>query len=665
MTNLLEERTRKFLLWRPAANTGTVPKLVIGKFLSGNPSTIVQEQSLKLRQSAAFADVWELPIADAKLSDGVYHYWFEVANTKPGSAKTIRVPDPYGTALDYRVRSDQEGYPASVVKIENGRVIACDPDGRVATVAAPNLAKLASNNKLVIYELPTSWSRGGVEPGSTEYRDVGAFQDVLALLDKTEMGGNFADLAQVSQGQHIADLGVNALELLPVTDALVDREWGYAPAHYFAPDADLGTPNGFATPEPNVGYAAVVNKCHELGIRVFADMVMAFGYDPYRHINFSEFHIDPASERSNPDAYQSSRNGELRDPFGGASWRYQSSVTGFDPVSGTQGTYCPAQQFMYGQLARWMTDYRIDGIRIDSVNNIASWNFIQGFRNAAHALWAKQWPDASVADLNAKFTVVGEELVVPNALIYQQRLDGLWNEHFQSRVRAAILGQGYGDDFEWTVRKMIDCRYLGFNDGAQAINYLTSHDTEGFRKERLYNFLDNNGIGQKEERIKLAFACLLTAVGVPMILAGEEFADQHDRKTIHPDKQRDAVNFERMNHEWRRRIYKYVARLVDLRKTAAALSVNDTSFIHSDFTNGRRVLAWVRGRPGIEDPVVVVANFSDAWWTGEYLVRNWPATPRGKRWREFTQGVDVATPSNGACNVPQSPWQARVFGVVG
>jgi len=49
-----------------------------------------------------------------------------------------------------------------------------------------------------------------------------------------------------------------------------------------------------------------------------------------------------------------------------------------------------------------------------------------------------------------------------------------------------------------------------------------------------------------EERIKLAFACLLTAVGIPQILAGDEFADQHDLSVGNPAKQRDAVNYDRV-----------------------------------------------------------------------------------------------------------------------
>lgn len=212
---------------------------------------------------------------------------------------------------------------------------------------------------------------------------------------------------------------------------------------------------------------------------------------------------------------------------------------------------------------------------------------------------------------------------------------------------------------------MIDCRRLGFADGAQAVNYVTSHDVEGFRNERLYEFLNNNGVIRTEERIKLAFACLLTAVGIPLILAGEEFADEHDLSVSHPHKQIDPVNFDRLDADpWRQRIFAHVARLVYLRRQAPALGVNDTEFLHADFTDGRRVLAWRRGGPG-QDPVVVVANFSD-WATpdptnpaSEYVVPNWPPTPPGRSWREVTQDREVA--AEWIAREPLFAWEAKVY----
>ena len=86
-----------------------------------------------------------------------------------------------------------------------------------------------------------------------------------------------------------------------------------------------------------------------------------------------------------------------------------------------------------------------------------------------------------------------------------------------------------------------------------------------------YNFLVNNGIWDTEKRIKLAFCCLLTAVGILQILAGDEFADQHDRLDANGNvtesggKEVDPVNYCRLDEDWRHRIFEYVAVLVKLR----------------------------------------------------------------------------------------------------
>ena len=150
-----------------------------------------------------------------------------------------------------------------------------------------------------------------------------------------------------------------------------------------------------------------------------------------------------------------------------------------------------------------------------------------------------------------------------------------------------------------------------------------------------------------------------------MIFAGDEFADAHDLSVAHPPKQRDAVNYERLEEPFRRRVFDYVARLVKFRTSEEALSVNDTDFIHADFAEGKRVVVWRRGRPGSASQVVVVANFSDFQTanadspSAEYRVPNWPATPAGKKWREITQGRDV--PAEWLAREPIFAWEAKVY----
>jgi pullulanase len=131
-------------------------------------------------------------------------------------------------------------------------------------------------------------------------------------------------------------------------------------------------------------------------------------------------------------------------------------------------------------------------------------------------------------------------------------------------------------------------------------------------------------------------------------------------------KQTDPVNFSRAEDPSRSGLLPYVARLVKLRTSHAALSVNDTEFLHVDMTPGRRVLVWRRG--SADDPIVVVANFSDfgsehtADGFAEYRVPNWPATPPGKRWRDVSQDRDI--PAEWVGRESLFSWEAKVYALV-
>jgi len=660
-------RRSMFVLWRPW-HTAPPPRVVLGWFQAGNPPALINPLSFELAEIGGSPGLWGIEAADCGLGEGnVYHYWFEVTDSSPfRDGRRILCADPLARTVDWRLRApalgapyeDVDRAPAAVVRWTNGALVPCDPAGEpVGQVPLLQTAAAPANARLVIYELPTSWTRS--DPEGNAQIGVGTFRDVVALLDPGAEAANFAGVAALAPGRsHLLELGVNALELLPPADSYVEREWGYATSNYLAPDHDLGFPVGNASPTPNTDLTALITLCHASGVRFLLDLVMAFGtHTPLEHVNFREFHIDPAAEPDDPDAWQSGGQGP-REGFGGKLWRYVRAVSGYDPLDGQTRDLVPARQLMKLALLRWMDDFAIDGLRLDSVNNVADWDFLREVKDLARDRWAAS---GSAAD---RFLVVGEELSVPKGLVHEARLDGLWNEDFKHLARCAILGRNHHSEpsFEWTVRKMIDCRLLGFAKGVQAVNYLGSHDVQGAGNVRLYDYLVANGVPLTEERIELAFVCLLTAVGIPMILAGDEFADRHDLATVHPYKQRDAVNFERAGEPWRRRVFEYVARLVRLRTTSDALASDDVAFLHADFDHGKRVMAWQRGSD--DDPVVVLANFSgfgsaNVGDGGEYRVHGWPATPPGRRWREVTQ--DRGVPEEWIGREPIFPWEAKVY----
>jgi pullulanase len=683
--NILTRRETDFVLWpvRRTPNTPP-PTLVIGQLQLGAPVTLVREKRVDLRPTPEFPDVWSIAADRCDLVNGeVYHYWFEVVDAHSGRpGARISVTDPFAHAVDWRVLgprpagsgyTDHDRYPAAVVKFADGRLIACDAGGETGALDdEPGLGTLPPNNRVVVYELPAAWTRVG-SAGEREL-GLGTFRDVLALVDPAETGANFSDLFIAGEGRsYLAELGVNALELLPPADSFYVRQWGYGTTNFLAPDFELGFPDDYSWPTPNRDLRAVVAACHARGIRFFVDVVMAFARtSPYLAAATEDFFIlDPRRTPADPDAHNSRGTGDddFRNGFGSSLFRYARFVNGYDPVNGGAGAASPARQLMKVALLRWMNDFHVDGFRLDSVENVTSWDFIGEYRELARETWRQRSGD------DERFLVVGEELQEPLDILRQGRLDGLWHENFKRYIRSALLGQKPEGEpsFEQTVRKIIDCRIFGYRDGAEAVIYLTSHDVEGFRNERLFDFLRNNGVVDAEPRIKLAFVCLLTAVGIPMILAGDEFADQHDlfdaggHVSQQGGKQVDPVNFFRLRDEWRARIKAYVTRLIRFRTTADALAVNDTSFIHVDVADGKRVLAWRRGRPDSDRPVVVVANFSDfvtadaSSGHAEYRVNNWPATPPGGRWREITQDRDV--PPEWVAREPIFPWEAKVYTV--
>jgi pullulanase len=683
MATLLDRKKTYFVLWRPG--TATVPNLVIGQFDAGPPPTLAGSRTLPMSRSplSAADDLWEIAASDCGLTDGnVYHYWFEITNTNvypTAAAGPLRCTDPTAYTVDWRLVSAipagdeaDDPVPAAVIRFTKGQLVPTDPATAPTTFdSSPDapMPSLPTNNRLVIYELPTAWTKTGDLVTLTNV-GVGTFQDVLALIEETATSPSFPTIAALSTGYSYAqDLGINALELLPPADSFYDRtKWGYGTSNYLAADFDLGRPLTQPAPTATTDLLNLVRACHAHGIRFICDSVMAFSNeDPYRNINFLDFHVNSAA--TPPDPEQAGRNG-----YGGDLWKYAYLPRSFDPISGATGQFYPARQHMLSHMNWWMSCYHLDGYRLDSVNNVYNYDFVNEFRTAARAEWNKRWTaEGNAAGADARFLVVGEELSVPLGLLGY--IDGLWNDHFRNRVRNAIIGRNGEDQpsFEWTVREMIDCRNLGFTDGSQAVNYIGSHDTgnvdgDGTNNDRLYNFLDRFGVVWKDAPIKLAFVCLLTAVGIPMIFAGDEFADPMDYLPSSPDfdgrKQSDPVNYDLVDTDpWRSSVFDYVARLIKFRTSSDALFVNDTTFIHVDFNDGKRVLAWQRGAPG-QTPVVVVANFS-AWSSDfsipgiDYVVQGWPSTPPGAQWKEITQARSV--PSAWVGREPLYPWQAMVY----
>ncbi|HFE64786.1 MAG TPA: hypothetical protein ENK14_10295, partial [Caldithrix sp.] len=147
-------------------------------------------------------------------------------------------------------------------------------------------------------------------------------------------------------------LGVNAIELMPISEFEGNSSWGYNPSFYFAPDKYYGPKNTLKQ---------FVDECHRRGIAVIMDMVLnhAYGQCPLVRLYWDEQNSRPAA--NNPWFNQVSPNPVFSFGF---DFNHQS----------------PATQAFVDRVNRyWMTEYKIDGYRFD---------FTKGFTNTPGDGWA-------------------------------------------------------------------------------------------------------------------------------------------------------------------------------------------------------------------------------------------------------------------------------------
>jgi 1,4-alpha-glucan branching enzyme len=169
-------------------------------------------------------------------------------------------------------------------------------------------------------------------------------------------------------------------------------------------------------------------------------------------------------------------------------------------------------------------------------------------------------------------------------------------------------------------------------------------------------------------RVFGAFAILMTSVGMPMWLAGEEFGDVHDTDYIDVNaKQQDPVQWNRAAFSGNAALKANVAKLIQLRTSHPALQRDEVEFFYFhpqfDENDAPRVFAYCRsgGRPlGTVGQVIVIANMGRQPFP-TYNVPGW-------RWSGSTLteiGYPNAAPAyngmTGMLSLSLNPFEARLF----
>ncbi|MGG6296915.1 alpha-amylase family glycosyl hydrolase [Leptolyngbya sp. AN02str] len=489
------------------------------------------------------------------LDDGVYQYKFRVQSkswfVEPD--QWLEITDPYATDVD---NESQNG----VVRVKDG-------DRIVDTYVWQHDDKpLPSDRELVIYEMHVGDFSGGEDDPYAR----GKYKHVVEKLD------------------YLCELGVNAVELMPVKEYPGDHSWGYNPRYFFASESSYGNTEGLKH---------LIDECHARGIRVIMDGV-------YNH---SEAEC-PLTQIDHDYWYHH----EPRDPDN--NWGPEFNYEHYDE---NLETY-PARRFIGDAIRYWVSEFHIDGIRFDAARQIANYDFMHWIVNEAKDA-AGPKPFYNIAEH------IPETTDITNM---DGPMDGCWHESFMHIMLDHISGSTFDLD---QLKDALDAKRQGFMGSTNVVNYLTNHD-----HDHVMASLGDREIFDEDafRRVRLGAALLMTAVGVPLIWMGEEFGE-YKAKTIEQAK----IDWTLLEHDNNRNLFEYYKGLIALRKQNHALYTENIDFFHEDPES--KVLAY--GRWNEEGSrVVVIANFSDQYYAG-YRVENFP---ENGTWHEWTADYDIESGDN-------------------
>ena len=280
--------------------------------------------------------------------------------------------------------------------------------------------------RLVIYELFVS-----------DFSGLGRFHDVTTGLDMVP--------------QKLAELGINAIELMPVTAIPGDFNWGYNPWFYFAVDDTYGSPEDFA---------ALVRKAHSLGIAVILDMV-------FNHVGSGS----PLEKLDDLGTRGTWINHDQPDLFGMKQLNWFSE---------------DMRRFFLDAALFWIEQYGIDGFRMDLVDQAD----LPGYR------W---WRD-EIQSRHPGVLLIGEDFSYPpNNSVMAAGFDAQWGgqhtdswggaaNNFQNLVMAILKEGPYdgrfwrevgsfatADNPMWGLANVLSPT-PGYPSWTNAVKYIVSHD---------------------------------------------------------------------------------------------------------------------------------------------------------------------------------------------
>jgi maltooligosyltrehalose trehalohydrolase len=346
-----------------------------------------------------------------------------------------------------------------------------------------------------------------VDPGSFTWTDAGwpgPSQSKLVLYELhvgtfTEEGSFDAIIPHIAE---LRDLGVTAIELMPVAQFPGRRNWGYDGVLPFAVQHSYGGPEGLRR---------LVDACHAQGMAVLLDVVFN--------------HLGP--EGNYLPAFGPYLTARATTPWGQA--------LNFDGPASDE-----VRRFFIESVVHWVEEYHLDGFRLDAIhaiNDVSARPFLEEVTATVHDLGDR---------LDRRVVVIAESImndprVITPAIVGGFGMDAEWCDDFHHALHVELTGEtgGYYDDFTGFLDLVRAFRqgfvftgrhslYRGRRHGSlprlyqgrNLVVFAQNHDQIGNRAQG-----DRLTTQLSFEQRKLAAGVVCLSPYLPMLFMGEEYSE--------------------------------------------------------------------------------------------------------------------------------------------
>lgn len=297
---------------------------------------------------------------------------------------------------------------------------------------------------------------------------------------------------------YFVELGITAIELMPIADFPGTHNWGYDGVLLYAPDSSYGRPDDLKD---------LIQTAHEKGLMVFLDVVYNhFGPDGnYLHIYAPQFFKDEHT------------------PWGAA-------------INYDREQSHPVREFFIHNALFWLEEYRFDGLRLDAVHSI----FDHSERHILDEL--VQRVNETIGRQRHVHLMLENDLNEARYIERPDRYRAQWNDDFHHALHVLLSDEQDEDFSDKPMQHLIRCLAEGFAyQGENSVHRLGTRrgtPSEHLPANAFVLFLQNHDqVGNRAfgERItelvgprplRAAMAVMLLAPHTPLLFMGEEYGEK-------------------------------------------------------------------------------------------------------------------------------------------